>query len=105
MSLFSVLTVNVRGMRNGGKRGCVFQYLSQVSFQVCFLQEVHLRDGGDVGVFSGGWLKGESRWGVGGGGQGVIRGSGFPCFGQLFCGAGEGSCGGCGLEGSLFPFY
>ena len=54
MSLFSVLTVNVRGMRNGGKRGCVFQYLSQVSFQVCFLQEVHLRDGGGCGgVFRG----------------------------------------------------
>ena len=77
MSLFSVLTLNVRGMRNGGKRGSVFQYLSQVSFQVCFIQEVHLRDGGDVGVFSGGWLKGESRWGVGGvhsSGVGVLFG-------------------------------
>lgn len=44
-----------------GERGGIFQYLSQVSFQVCFLQEVHLRDGGDVQDFSGHWIKSESR--------------------------------------------
>lgn len=66
MALFTVITVNVRGLRDMGKRGGVFQYLSCVSFQVCFLQEVHLRDMGDVPVFSKEWAKGESRWGMGG---------------------------------------
>lgn len=66
MALFTVITVNVRGLRDMGKRGGVFQYLSCVSFQVCFLQEVHLRDMGDVPVFSKEWAKGESRWGIGG---------------------------------------
>lgn len=77
MSLLSVLTVNVRGMREQGKRRSVFQYLSQTSFQVCFLQEVHLKDGGDAQVFSGEWSRGESRWGVGGvhsSGVGVLFG-------------------------------
>lgn len=63
MVSFTIVTVNVRGLRDKGKRGGVFQYLSSVPLQVCFLQEVHLRDMGDVSVFTRGWAKGESRWG------------------------------------------
>ena len=60
-----MVTVNVRVMRDKGKRGGIFHYLAQVPFQVCFLQEVHLKDGGDVRVFSDGWKRGDSRSGVG----------------------------------------
>lgn len=78
MALFSVVTINVRGMRNIVKRASVFQYLLQTPLHVCFLQEVHLKDGGDVREFSEGWLKGESRWGVGGvhsSGVGILFGN------------------------------
>lgn len=97
MALFTVITVNVRGLRDMGKRGGVFQYLSCVSFQVCFLQEVHLRDMGDVPVFSKEWAKGESRWGIGGvhsSGVGILFGDRDFCVVFFsFCHTGEGfSC-------------
>ena len=61
-----IVTVNVRGMRNFVKRGAVFDYLSTLSFHVCLLQEVHLKDREDVKLFSEEWKGGQSRWGVGG---------------------------------------
>lgn len=84
-------------MRDGGKRGGIFQYLTQVSLQVCFLQEVHLRDGEDVRVFSDGWKKGESIWGVGGvhsSGVGILFGDkDFHVSGSFSCGTGQGTGG------------
>lgn len=66
MALFNIITVNVRGVRNKVKRGGVFSFLSCLNFDVCLLQEVHLRDGDDVRRFSKEWVRGESRWGIGG---------------------------------------
>ena len=64
-------------MRDKGKRGGIFYYLAQVRFQVCFLQEVHLKDGGDVRIFSEGWKRGDTRWvvvGVHSSGLGILFG-------------------------------
>jgi len=59
---FDVLTLNVRGMRNTVKRRTVF--LGTLHVAIVFLQEVHLRDMGDVGMFSREWTKGDSVWSV-----------------------------------------
>ena len=56
----------MRGLRDRGKRA-FFAFLRGLDFDVCLLQEVHLRDGEDVKGFVKGWGWGESRWGVGGG--------------------------------------
>jgi len=63
---FDVLTLNVRGMRNTVKRRTVFDFLGTLHVAIVFLQEVHLRDMGDVGMFSREWTKGDSVWSVGG---------------------------------------
>ena len=87
MADFIVCTVNVRGMQNPVKRAGVFLYLGDVSFHVCFVQEAHLRDGRDVGVFARGWGRGESCWGVGGvhsSGVGILFGDrGFRVSGSF----------------------
>ena len=61
-----LFSLNVRGLRDFVKRRAVFSFLEGVGFDVCFLQEVHLRDGGDVVRFKREWDKGESVWGIGG---------------------------------------
>ena len=66
MTELKIMSVNVRGLRSKGKRGAVFAHLSLLDFQVCLLQEVHLKDGDDCKRFSKEWGRGESRWGVGG---------------------------------------
>lgn len=66
MSVFNLMSVNVRGLRDEVKRTAVFASLQHSAFSVCFLQEVHLRDSGDISLFSKEWGRGESRWSVGG---------------------------------------
>ncbi|CAB1330918.1 unnamed protein product [Coregonus sp. 'balchen'] len=51
---------NIRGIREDVKRRAVLGYLEGVGFDVCFIQEVHLRDSGDVIRFKREWDKGES---------------------------------------------
>ena len=63
---FSVGTYNVRGLRNDLKRRTVFDFLGTQRHLMCFLQEVHLKDRGDVVRFSREWVWGESVWSVGG---------------------------------------
>uniref|UniRef100_A0A8K9V1F6 Reverse transcriptase domain-containing protein n=1 Tax=Oncorhynchus mykiss TaxID=8022 RepID=A0A8K9V1F6_ONCMY len=65
-SSVSFFSLNVRGLRDNVKRRAVFCYLEGVGFDFCFLQEAHLRDGGDVCRFKREWDKGESFWGIGG---------------------------------------
>ena len=66
MMSLNILTVNVRGLRNRVKRGGVFSHLACLDFDLCLLQEVHLRDGEDCKRFSKEWSRGEARWGMGG---------------------------------------
>lgn len=66
MGTFNVLSLNVRGMRDSVKRRVVFDFVDSLRVSICFLQEVHLRDKGDVGNFSREWTKGDSVWSVGG---------------------------------------
>ncbi len=66
MGSFNVLTLNVRGMRDPVKRRVVYDFVASLHVEICCLQEVHLRDEGDVGKFSGEWTKGDSVWSVGG---------------------------------------
>ena len=54
-----LFSLNVRGLRDFVKRRAVFSYLEGVGFDFCFLQKVHLRDGGDVSRFKREWDKGE----------------------------------------------
>lgn len=63
----TILTVNARGLQNPRKRRAVFGFLECVHFDVCFLQEVHLKDQkGFKFKFAKEWTKGLSAWGVGG---------------------------------------
>ena len=76
--VFRVGTFNVRGLRDKVKRRGVFDFLSGEKCLVYFLQEVHLKDQGDVRVFSREWVWGESVWSVGGvhsSGVGILFGS------------------------------
>ncbi|CAB1324757.1 unnamed protein product [Coregonus sp. 'balchen'] len=50
--------LNVRGIREDVKRRAVFGYLEGVGFDVCFVQEVHLRDSWDAIKFKREWDKG-----------------------------------------------
>lgn len=71
-------TLNVRGLRDRVKRTAVFLSLKSLSFDVCFLQEVHLKNGEDVVAFTRDWDKGGSRWSVGGvhsSGVGILFGN------------------------------
>lgn len=78
MDKITFVSLNVRGLRDRIKRRAVFSYLEGVGFDFCFLQEVHLRDGGDVVRFKREWDKGESVWGIGGvhsSGVGILFGN------------------------------
>lgn len=44
----------------------VYEFLLFYNFDVCLLQEVHLKDEGDVAVFTEEWRGGESAWSIGG---------------------------------------
>lgn len=66
MDFFKVLSLNVRGMRDPVKRRVVFDYVGHLRADICFLQEVHLRDIKDKRIFSSEWRKGPSVWSVGG---------------------------------------
>uniref|UniRef100_W5MP57 Endonuclease/exonuclease/phosphatase domain-containing protein n=1 Tax=Lepisosteus oculatus TaxID=7918 RepID=W5MP57_LEPOC len=63
---FSIATVNVRGLRERNKRVAVFKELARRRFDICFLQEVHMKDSTDVGTFKREWSFGHSWWSVGG---------------------------------------
>ena len=52
-------------MRPGKKEGC-FDFIFSYKCSICFLQEVHLRDGGDAKTFTREWGRGEAVWSVGG---------------------------------------
>lgn len=78
MANIQIMTMNVRGLRDTVKRTAVFSCLSNICFTFCFLQEVHLRDGGDVEQFKKEWVKGKSVWSVGGvhsSGVGILFGT------------------------------
>lgn len=47
------------------RRTAIFLSLKMSPWDVCFLQECHLKDKNDVSVFSAGWEMGPSFWGVG----------------------------------------
>ena len=66
MSSLHIISLNVRGLRNKAKREVVFSHLCSISFSLCLLQEVHLKDEEDVKLFSKEWTKGDSRWSIGG---------------------------------------
>lgn len=61
-----IITLNVRGLKNARKRQMVYEFLLFYNFDVCLLQEVHLKDEGDVAVFTEEWRGGESAWSIGG---------------------------------------
>ena len=68
----------MRGLRDRTKRRAVYEYLESKRMFICFLQEVHLRDRGDVIRYSREWVRGGSVWSVGGvhsSGVGVLFGS------------------------------
>lgn len=73
MAELVILTINVHGLRDKIKRRAVFDFLENVNFDLCFVQEAHLRDGGGIRTFSGEWTGRESVWGVGG-----VHSSGSP---------------------------
>ncbi|KAI4896125.1 hypothetical protein NFI96_006640, partial [Prochilodus magdalenae] len=62
----TILTMNVRGLRNPIKRAAVFHDLATTSSTICCLQEVHLRDQRDEALFSQQWKGGRAHWSVGG---------------------------------------
>ncbi|KAI4900111.1 hypothetical protein NFI96_030423, partial [Prochilodus magdalenae] len=62
----TILTMNVRGLRNPIKRSAVFHDLATTSSTICCLQEVHLRDQRDEALFSQQWKGGRAHWSVGG---------------------------------------
>ena len=78
MGTLKVASVNVRGLRDALKRRAVFEFLSNLRFDIFLLQEVHLRDGGDIKAFSAGWKWGDSRWGS------ILLGWGFCLRGGIF---------------------
>ena len=54
-------------------------FLGRLNFTVCFVQEVHLRDRGDVVGFTREWGRGGAVWSVGGvhsSGVGILFGGG-----------------------------
>ena len=66
MADLTILTMNVRGLRNPIKRAAVFHDLATTSSTICCLQEVHLRDQRDEAIFSQQWKGGRAHWSVGG---------------------------------------
>lgn len=66
MVRFRIITLNVRGLKNARKRQMVYEFLLFYNFDVCLLQEVHLKDEKDVVIFSEQWRGGESAWSIGG---------------------------------------
>lgn len=66
MGKFRIITLNVRGLKNARKRKMVFEFLLHYNFDVCLLQEVHLKDEGDIDLFTEEWRGGESAWSIGG---------------------------------------
>ena len=66
MAVVKMLSLNVRGMRDTCKRRVVYDFVDHLHVDICLLQEVHLRDIGDVAKFSREWTKGDSIWSVGG---------------------------------------
>ncbi len=55
---FKVVTLNVRGLRDREKRAAIFLSLALMPFNICFLQECHLRDEMDFKKFSRDWTGG-----------------------------------------------
>lgn len=61
MADFKIMTMNVRGLQNPTKTAVVSSYLATFVFDICLLQEGHLKDDSDILLFSREWVKGESR--------------------------------------------
>ena len=64
-----VITINVRGLRDRVKRRAVFDFIYSYKCSICFVQEVHLRDGGNAKTFTREWGRGAEGklcgvWGV-----------------------------------------
>lgn len=66
MVYLQVGTFNARGLRNRVKRAAFFDFVGSYDLNIAFVQEVHLRDRGDVKMFGREWHKGDSLWSVGG---------------------------------------
>lgn len=76
--MLKILTLNIRGLRNLVKRTAFFSYLKTMVFDICLVQEVHLKDERDVIQFTREWDRGDSRWNIGGvhsSGVGVLFGN------------------------------
>lgn len=77
MGEIKIMSINVRGLRNFWKRRAVYEFLTVCDFDICMVQEAHLRDEGDVLLFTEEWGGGEAVWSVGsvyGSGVGVLCG-------------------------------
>lgn len=69
-----IITLNVRGLKRARKRKIVFEFLLSYHFDICLIQEAHLRDERDVVLSTEEWRGGEALWSVGG-----VHGSGILC--------------------------
>lgn len=66
MGKIRIITLNVRGLKNARKRKMVYEFLLCYNFDICLVQEAHLKDEGDVVVFTEEWRGGEASWSIGG---------------------------------------
>lgn len=66
MGEIRIITLNVRGLKSAQKRKIVYEFLLSYNFDVCLVQEAHLRDERDVALFTEEWKGGEASWSIGG---------------------------------------
>lgn len=74
MGKIRIITLNVRGLKSAQKRKIVYEFLLSYNFDVCLVQEAHLRDERDVALFTEEWRGGEASWNIGGGYMGLELG-------------------------------
>lgn len=61
MGEIRIITLNVRGLKSAQKRKIVYEFLLSYNFDVCLIQEAHLRDERDVALFTEEWNGGEGK--------------------------------------------
>lgn len=107
MGKFRIITLNVRGLKNARKRKMVYEFLLHYNFDVCLLQEVHLKDEGDIDLFTEEWRGGESAWSIGGGtrdwGRSVMWKQKYKDKGKLHVNTGKGDGCRCGKKWNAKP--
>lgn len=65
MTDLKFVSLNVRGLRDAGKRSALFFSLLSMDFEVAFLQECHLKSEEDTITFTKEWTSGVSYWSIG----------------------------------------